>query len=232
MKRFIEWIWSRGIVSTFLSGLFAVLPIVITAAIISWVASQLHALVGPETAFGRTLQSVGLRFVADERAAFVVGLAVVLAGIWLLGLLVKSKARTFLENFVNGIVNRIPLVKGIYGTAARVVDVLRRDEQAELKAMGVVYCSFGEQHGAGFLALLSTSETFRFGGRDCHVVYLPTSPLPMTGGIIFVPVDNVTRIDMAADDLMQIYFSLGMLTSQAVPKRHRGAVDSGPATPS
>ena len=70
------------------------------------------------------------------------------------------------------------------------------------------------------MALLATPDTYRFDDAEYHVVYIPTSPLPMSGGILFVPTNAVRKVDMTADALMQIYFSLGVLSSQAVPGKH------------
>ena len=36
MKRFLERIWKSGVVGTFLTGLFFILPVVLTVAIIGW----------------------------------------------------------------------------------------------------------------------------------------------------------------------------------------------------
>ena len=54
MKQALAWIWgkAKGVVSTFLAGLFVILPIVITIAIVAWVGSTLAGWVGPETYLG------------------------------------------------------------------------------------------------------------------------------------------------------------------------------------
>ena len=41
MVRAARWLWKTGILSTFLAGLFAVLPIVITVGIMAWVGGLL-----------------------------------------------------------------------------------------------------------------------------------------------------------------------------------------------
>ena len=48
MKRIIVWIWNRGVVSTFLTGFFTMLPFVITIAIMVWMGSTLQRWVGPK----------------------------------------------------------------------------------------------------------------------------------------------------------------------------------------
>jgi uncharacterized membrane protein len=48
----------------------------------------------------------------------------------------------------------------------------------------------------------------------------------MSGGIVFIPVEKVQRLEMTVDDLMQIYFSLGMMSAKAIPKRYRPTAQS------
>lgn len=220
MRGLIGWIWRRGVISTFLSGLFAILPLIITVVLVTWVADKFQAMLGPGSRLGQTFHRVGGRYGASEAVALIVGWSVVLVGIWLLGLLVKSRARYGIERLINGTMKRIPIVKGIYGTVSQLVAMLNRDDDTALKTMSVVFCTFGETPGGGFLALLASPDTYRFDDRDFHVVYVPTSPLPMSGGIVFVPCDAVRKVDMTADALMQIYFSLGVLSPQAVPTKH------------
>ena len=51
-------LWRR-LLSVFLAGLFAILPLVITVAIVSWVINFILQIVGSDTWIGRTLKSVG-----------------------------------------------------------------------------------------------------------------------------------------------------------------------------
>ena len=217
MKSALKWIWKQGILSTFLAGLFAILPLVITVAILVWVAGHLHALLGPQGILGRPMAAIGLNFVADEVTAWAVGLLLVLVGIWVLGVLMKSFARHRIEQVAHNVVSRIPIVKGVYSTVAQVVGMLQKGEQTELASMSVVFCSFGQEHGGGFVCLLSSPEVYCMAGRNYHLLYLPTSPLPMTGGLIFVPAETVQKVDMSVEELMRLYLSMGILSPQVMP---------------
>ena len=82
MIRAARWLWKRGILSTFLAGLFAVLPIVITVGIMAWVGGLLKAWLGPESFVGKALFQMGLRLVTDPIVASVLGWVAVLLAIW------------------------------------------------------------------------------------------------------------------------------------------------------
>lgn len=220
MKRLFRWIWQKGFVSTFMAGFFVILPIAITIGIMGWMGSLLTTWLGPESLLGSLLQRVGLNYVTDATLASVIGWVIVLLAIWIVGAVVKSAARYRVESFLHETLNQVPVVSSIYGPVSQVVSMLKRDEESDMKAMSVVYCEFGMQHGGGFLAFLSSEKIYRFGGVDSYIVYIPTSPVPMSGGIVFVPVKAVTKVDMEVEHLMQIYLSLGVMSEAVVPDQY------------
>jgi len=91
---------------------------------------------------------------------------------------------------------RIPLVNVLYGPVAQVVDMLQRDPTDQLHGMNVVYCAFGGEAGAGFLGLLASDQVYRFNGQSCQIVYVPTSPLPMSG-LVVVRIGNHTSASLS-----------------------------------
>ena len=212
--------WRTGLLSTFLAGLFAVLPIVITVGIMAWVGGLLQAWLGPESYVGKTLFQLGLRFVTDPTVASVLGWVSVLIAIWLLGALLKSVGKKRIEKAFDAAVERIPLVNVLYRPVAQVVEMLQRDPADKLKGMSVVYCAFGHEGGAGFLGLLVSDRVYRFKGRACQIVYVPTSPLPMSGAVVFADADSIERVDMQVDDLMKICLSIGVMSSTVIPDQY------------
>ncbi|MHB8899903.1 MAG: DUF502 domain-containing protein [Thermoguttaceae bacterium] len=232
MRRLANWIWSHGILSTFLTGLFAVLPLVLTVAIVVWVVGLVEGIVGPGTVIGGQIQRLGGARPGGAAATFVeylFGWVFVLAGIWGLGLLLTTTLKSRIEGAFNAVINHIPIINSVYSTANQLVGMVRKSDNSELSGMSAVYCTFGRPEGTGVLALMTSPELYHFAGRDCHLVYLPTSPVPMTGGILFVPVEDCHRIDMTAEEVMRVYFSLGLLASQVVPPAHKPATP--PCTP-
>jgi uncharacterized membrane protein len=225
MRRTISWLWKTGILSTFLAGLFAVLPIVITVGIMAWVGGVLKAWLGPESFVGKALFQMGLRFVTDPTVASLLGWVAVLLAIWMLGALLKSVGKKRLEMAFHAAVERIPLVNVLYRPIAQVVEMLQRDPSDKMQGMKVVYCTFGREGAAGFLGLLVSDRMYRFNGRACQIVYVPTSPVPMSGGVVFAAADSVHRVDMQVDDLMKIYFSIGVMSSKVIPDQYVVSLD-------
>ena len=68
----------RAPVRTFVAGLLAVLPVALTVAVIVWVASVIDQFIGPHSAVGRLLVSIGLTVVETKIAAYLIGIVFVL----------------------------------------------------------------------------------------------------------------------------------------------------------
>ena len=221
MRQLFRRLWYRWIGSAFVTGVVVLLPVVITVMIMGWAGTQLVYLVGPQTLIGGVLRSVGFHLVTDPTIATVVGWALVLLTIWTLGLFIQSTARHQFDTMFHTVMHRIPLIGTVYKPVAHVVGLLSREAQEDLQGMSVVFCTLREGNGTGFLGLLASPEPYRFREQDCLLVYIPTAPIPMTGGLMFVPVPTVTKVAISVDDLMKLYFSLGTLSFQVMPDQYR-----------
>jgi uncharacterized membrane protein len=243
--RVLKWMWRQGILNNVLAGLFVVLPIAVTIAIMGWIVAQLRVFVGPDSLIGgkmvwlfrAVLEWVGhpvggkaSNDVTDyvDVAAVLVGWTLVLAAIWGLGLYIKLFAKSRLETAFRGILNSIPLFSTIYRPISQVFGLLKR-EGRDMKGMTVVICSFGTDHGGRFLALLTSGVTYRFGVGEYKLLFIPASPVPLSGGLIFAPTSSIEPIEMRADDLMKICFSLGVLTPQTMPHGYKAGVAENPS---
>ena len=205
LKRLIKW---------FVTGVVALLPLIITVAVVMWVAEYVKAIFGPNTMFGLALRQFGLQFVSNETVAFLIGVLLVLGVIFLVGVGAETGIRKFLHRLVEAIMQRIPLIGSIYGTSKQVVAMLDRKDADALKGMQVVLCYFGQQGGAGFLALLVSPERYRLANRDFQIVIIPTAPVPIGGALLMVPADVIQATDVSVEGLMSIYVSMGITAGQ------------------
>jgi uncharacterized membrane protein len=82
--------------------------------------------------------------------------------------------------------------------------------------MKVVFCCFGKETGAGFLALLVSPARYCINSREYQIVIVPTAPVPIGGGLLFVPLEVVQPTELSVEGLMSIYVSMGISAEQAV----------------
>ena len=102
----------------------------------------------------------------------------------------------------------------VYDLAHRFVGMLDRKEQTDLKTMSPVWCFFGGESGTAVLALLPTPEQIFLGGQPCHIVMVPTAPVPFGGALFFVPAQWVKPASFGVEGLTSIYVSMGISAPQ------------------
>ncbi len=212
-------IWKR-LARYFVAGVFAVLPLVITVVAVTWFLGFLAGLVGPNTLLGDLLSKIGLNFVTDPKVAYLLGWIGVVVGTLVLGFLVESGMRGLISAMTQAVFDRVPLVGKVYDTSKQLVDMLDKGGDEQLKGMSVVYCTFGETGGVGVLALLPTPERISINDRDYLIVLVPQSPVPIGGGLLFMPVESVEQVKMSVDKFMSVYVSMGV----TAPELMRGGV--------
>lgn len=216
---------ARQLLRTFLTGLIAALPLIATIAFCVWAVRLLVAWFGPDSYFGRILVVIGFGGIGTEFVAYLIGLLTVLLLIFALGILVQTRLRSVLARTLNAFMKRIPLVGKIYDMARKFVDLLAQRDSSQTRSMSAVWCHFGGPGGAAVLGLLSTPEPVNVDGRACLAVLVPTAPVPVGGGLLYVPREWVTPANLGAEAVTSIYVSMGITSAQ-----HLGTVakDDGP----
>ena len=204
----------RAPIRTFVAGLVAVLPVALTVAVIIWVASLIDQFVGPQSVIGKVLTSIGLTVVETRIAAYVMGIVFVLSAVYVLGLIVEAGLQRRVQALVDNSLRRIPLVGNVYDLAHRFVGMLDRKEKTDLQTMSPVWCFFGGEGGTAVLALLPTPEQIVLDGHPCHVVMVPTAPVPFGGALFFVPTEWVKPASFGVEGLTSIYVSMGISAPQ------------------
>lgn len=204
----------------FLAGVLLLLPLAVTAFAVGWAVSFISGFVGPGTFVGRTLTSLGLGFTSSSLVAYLIGILMVMALVYLLGL-VAMVLQERLQGWLDGIMRRIPLIGSVYELIRRFVAMVDRRDQDGLKSMSPVWCSFGAD-GALVLALLPSRDPLMVGGKPYLAVLVPTAPVPIGGGLLYVPESWISPAEIGIDQLMSIYVSMGVaapkgLTVQPAP---------------
>ena len=217
----------RRLLNTFVAGALAALPLAATALIFVWGARLAVDYLGPGSFTGNILMSIGLTMGGSEVVAYLIGALMVVAAIFLLGALIQSRMRNVLSWLFDSVMRRIPIVRSVYGTVSKFVGLLgqRDDETPVTRSMSPVWLHFGGVGGAAVLGLLSTPEPVRIGEIEYLAVLVPTSPIPVGGGLLYVPREWVKPALVGVEGLTSIYVSMGITSSQHLgsatePRRH------------
>lgn len=206
----------RQLTRTFVTGLLAALPLFVTAAVFIWLGRLLYAWLGPSSLVGQLFVGLGIGLSGSVMLGYVLGAFIIVLGVFALGLLVEAELQRGLARLVNAVVRRIPLVRNVYDLISRFVDMLSQGEDDGLKTMSPVWCRFGDSGGVKVLALLSSPDAVEIDGQRHLAVLVPTAPVPVGGGLLYVREDWVTPAEVGMDGLTSIYVSMGVTSSQVL----------------
>ena len=130
--------------------------------------------------------------------------------IYLLGLVAAHVLGVRLINVGHRIMEFIPVVKSIYGTARTAVIMLSSSEDHDYSSVVLVEFPHPGMQSIG----LVTSHMVDTNGEELLAVYIPTTPIPSSGFLVMVPAKDVTPTEMSVDDAMKVVISGGILAGQ------------------
>ena len=180
------------------AGILVVLPIAITALILKFFFDLLDPL----------LRDAVDLLPGPSPPGF--GLMALLVSIYLLGLVTTHVLGVRLINLGHRVMEFIPVVKSIYGTARTATIMLSSSN--DHPSSGVVLVEFPHP-GMQSIGLV-TSRMVDTNGEEILAVYIPTTPIPSSGFLVMVPAKDVTFIGMSVDEAMKVVISGGILAGQ------------------
>lgn len=204
----------RSLLGTWVAGLLALLPLVLTLLLLAWVVKLVHVYLGPGSPLGRVFVLLGQPFVAHPVLEYFAGFLILLLVVYPLGLLVQSRLQQPLARFAEATIRRIPLVGSLYGLTDRFVGLLDQRQGGDISTMRPVWCFFGERSVA-VLGLLPNPEPIDIEGSPYLAVLVPTAPVPIGGGLLYVPVDRVRPARMGVEQVTSIYLSMGLVQPES-----------------
>lgn len=200
------------------SGLIALFPAAVTIWVISAVVRWLADVFGPHSVIGKLLQPKDVS--GPAHGLIMAGVYIVaLLLIVLLGYSTQRRASTWVMQLVNLFFSRFPIVNRVYSALQQVANVMRSQAGDEAQAIA----KFGDVCYARYanlwvIAMLTSRRVYRVGGEPHVQIFLSTSPMPATGFLYLVPIDDVLLTNLDIEAYTKVVVSFGSLTSQTLPR--------------
>ena len=146
------------------------------------------------------------------------GLGVVLALLVLVttGMLVANLLGRRMVHFYESLLARIPLVRTVYGAVKHFAEVVFSDSGNSFKKVLLIEYPRKGLYSLCFQTSENPPEVQSRAGNVIVTVFLPTTPNPTSGFMLFVPAEDVTELDMSVEDALKMIISLGVV----VPEWH------------
>ncbi len=213
----------RGLVtrlrSNFLAGLIIVAPIGLTLyliwTVVGWIDSWVWPFVPdayqPEQLVNRFFRADGADWINVNVRGF--GVVIFLIFTMIVGWVGKGiLGRSFLR-WGENLVDRMPVVRSIYNGVKQIAETVfsQRDTSFD-KACLIEY----PRKGIWAIAFISTEAKGEVrkkitGADDITTVFLPTTPNPTSGFLLFLPKSDVKPLDMSVEDAAKLVISAGLV---------------------
>jgi uncharacterized membrane protein len=108
------------------------------------------------------------------------------------------------------LLNRVPLVRGIYSTLKSMIDVLSISEHASYNRVVMIQFPKNGHYCIAFVTGVTKGEMQDLSQEPLIHVYVPTSPNPTSGYFLLVPEHEVTSVDISVEEAMKLIVSGGL----------------------
>jgi uncharacterized membrane protein len=203
-----------------IGGLLIWIPIMVTVWVVRFLAGILDQSLllvpppwRPEALFGTYIPGLGI----------ILSLLI----LFLTGVLVKN---LFGGQFVAGVeslVRRIPVVGSVYSGAKTFSETVLSDKGKSFKQVVIVEFPRKGVYSLGFITSQELAEAQARTAQEVICVFVPTTPNPTTGFLVFVSRDEATVMDMSVDEAFKMLLTLGVV----VPTWKNKPVDGRLAPP-
>ncbi len=188
----------KSIGKTFLSGLAAIVPIVVTLYLIFWLATT------AETVLGELFRYL----LPDGWYRPGMGVAAGLLLIFMTGLLMHAWLVQKLYSLTERVLYRIPLIRSVYGSIRDLFNLFSETQEQALRQTVVI--TINEMRLVGFVTRKDLSDLpAGIGTEDDVAVYVPMSYM-IGGYLVMVPRSDVQPLDMSVEDALRFTLTAGI----------------------
>ncbi len=195
----------------FLTGLVIAAPIAITISTTLWIIELIDNWV---------LRFVPKIYLPETYLQFSIpGLGVIFAIFWLivLGALTANFVGRAVVNLGTSWLEKMPGVRTIYKALKQIFETLISQGKASFKQVVLIEYPRKGIFAIAFISTDTKGEVARKLDDEMVSVFLPTTPNPTSGFLLFVPKKDVKVLDMSVEDGAKLVISAGLVNPEDLP---------------
>ncbi len=192
----------------FLTGLIIVGPISITVYILwgfvdivdAWVKPLVPDAYNPDTYLPFHIPGAGL--------VFAIGAMIIV------GALAANLFGRTIVGYGETVVGRMPVVRNVYRALKQIFETVLSQSNTSFKNVGLIEYPRKGIYAIVFVATETSGELVEKlpHGAEPISVFLPTTPNPTSGFLLFVPSNEIHILDMSVEEAAKLVISAGLVT--------------------
>jgi uncharacterized membrane protein len=204
--------WSK-LKSYFLTGVIVAAPVAITVYmayhLVIWINGATSRLIPQQWKIGDVV----------PYAIPGCGLLLLIVALIFIGMLTTGYVGKFFVRLWEKIIRKMPVVSSFYSLMKQIFETFLSQKSRSFSQ--VVLVQYPRQ-GLWTIAFVSRDQTggeiAQKAGQDFVSVYVPTTPNPTSGFLIFVPQKDIIKLDMSVEDGIKYVLSCGIVTPEELDK--------------
>jgi len=153
-----------------------------------------------------------------------VGLVVLVVGLTLIGALTAGYLGRVLVRISERILERMPVVRGLYSATKQIFETVLSKQSTMFREVVLVEWPRRDMWTVAFVTVAPEGQLKELNPPDSIGVYVPTTPNPTSGYLIYVPRKDVRPLAMTVEEGIKLVVSGGIVTP---PDRRKLAVVAG-----
>lgn len=138
----------------------------------------------------------------------------------LIGILTRYYMGKRLIAWADNLMLQVPVLNKIYGTIKQ-VDAAFAGNKNSFKTVVLIEYPRPGIYSIGFITSEQEDEISIKLNRKTVCVFIPTTPIPTSGFLVIIPLEQVTKLDMSVADGFKYIISLGAISSESAPPQLR-----------
>jgi len=190
----------------FISGLLFSLPLIITFYAIVWIIQTVDSLVQPFIP-PEYLPQVFLPFPIPG-----FGILIAVTAFVAIGTFAKGFLGNMILEYSEPLLSKMPIIRSIYSTTKQISEAVLKSRSKSFQEVGMIEYPRSGVWTLCFITGVSGDDVQKKTGHHNMVnVFVPTTPNPTSGFLLFVPRSDVMPMGMTVEEGIKMVVSVGMI---------------------
>src|ERR1700687_1428103 len=140
-----------------------------------------------------------------------IGVVLMIVMLTLIGAIAAGYLGKLLLRLSDRLLNRMPVVRSIYGVAKQIVETVVSNKSVAFREVVLIEYPRSGIWTIGFLTGRSIAQIGEAVGHSLVNVFVPTTPNPTSGFLLFLPESEVHRLPMTVEEGIKLVISAGIV---------------------
>ena len=140
------------------------------------------------------------------------GMLIAFIALYLIGALTAGLFGRYMMSLGERVVARVPVVRGLYGATKQIFETVLAKQSGAFREVALLEYPRKGIWTVGFITGKPPAEIAGQTGDDVVNVFVPTTPNPSSGFLLFVPRSDLVVLDMTAEEGIKMVVSGGIVT--------------------